>query len=365
MMRSPVQELSVVHLMGSLQPSGMERMLLSASPYFKQAGLKSTVICQGNDHPFGEQLRAAGYNIVEVPTIRRVKGALAYARLVRELRPDVLHIHTESAFAIAVLFARTVQPQLPIVRTIHNVFSPTGSARISREVQNRLADRQVSTFVAPSPDVARNERTFRRRAEVIYNWVDDAYTPQGRTPTTGKTAVLVGNCSHIKNHEVALHALLLNGYSVYHFGREEGIHAGERSMLDQLERSGRLLHRGVGNPLPALQEAAVFLMPSTREGMGVALAEAISCGIPAAVADVPGLSWARGIANVTHLPLTEQAWEEYLADTRNHEPAVGGLPAPNFSAERGVRQYVEAYQRVIRTSRPRDRALPKSAAGRP
>ena len=83
----------VIHFLASLRPSGMERMLVSAAPYFAIAGIDSVIVGQGEDHPYADELNAAGYRVRTVPGINWIRGYRAWARLLREEEPDVVHIH--------------------------------------------------------------------------------------------------------------------------------------------------------------------------------------------------------------------------------------------------------------------------------
>ena len=100
-----------------------------------------------------------------------------------------------------------------------------------------------------------------------------------------------------------------------------------------------MIGRGVHDPTVALAEATLFLMPSRNEGMPVALAEALVAGVPCIVADSPGLRWASADAIV--LPLHPEKWLQALRS------AGTGVAIPqiriDFSAERGVREYLAVY----------------------
>ena len=67
--------MKVVHLLASLRPSGMERMLVSAAPGTSpQAGVESVVVGQGLDHPFAGELRDAGYSVRTIPRVKSAEG---------------------------------------------------------------------------------------------------------------------------------------------------------------------------------------------------------------------------------------------------------------------------------------------------
>lgn len=348
--------MKVVHLMGSLKPSGMERMFLSAAKSFADSDCDAVIVGQGPMHPFSGQLMHAGYRVLTVRPIKTLLGTIAWMRLLRSERPDVVHVHTEGAFAVSVLATKLVLPKVPLVRTIHNVFMPRGRALLSRLLQGRVADFAVSSFIAVSPDVRENEGKFNRKPHLVFNWVDDKFfyerKQRGSCHQEARAAVIVGNASPIKNHILALKAVMNSGYSLYYHGDESGASFEERAILDRLQGEGRLLYRGVGDPATSLSKASVFLLPSKHEGMPIALSEALVVGVPAVVNDVPGVQWAKVFPKVLVVGDSEEEWTKALcnfpsAEARDSEDIA--LPL-DLSAPRGVSELVSIYRSVLRGS---------------
>lgn len=345
--------MKVLHLMGPLRPSGMERMFLSAATHFKRAGVDAVIVGQGGDHPFAPQLVAAGYRVETIPSIKSPTGAKAWAAALRAEQPDVTHIHPEGAFAVSALVAKATLPRTPIVRTVHNVFTPTGKAELSRRLQGFAADRVVREFIAVSPDVQENERAFKRDARLIFNWVDDAYfkAREQRTAPIGRpAAVIVGNSSPIKNHGLALHAVLMSGMDLYFHGDESGASREEVGILNELQAAGRLRHRGTSDPTPSLLRGSVFLMPSRHEGMSIALSEALVIGLPAILMEAPGSGWAANFPDVTVLPENQGAWNDAVKAAEEsahviHAPSISEMPV-DLSPKRGVTEYIDLYHMI-------------------
>jgi glycosyltransferase involved in cell wall biosynthesis len=264
----------------------------------------------------------------------------------------VVHIHTEGAFVVSALVARASLPGTPIVRTVHSIFRPTGKAKLSRRLQGLAADRVVADFIAVSPEVRENERSYNRNARMIFNWVDDKYFQARKARTlqvSTPSAVIVGNSSPIKNQVLALRAVRNSGMDLYFHGDEAGATQEEVSILDALEHEGRLRHRGTSDPRASLLQGSVFLLPSRHEGLGIALAEALVAGLPAIVNDVPGLRWARDFPNVTALPIDQDAWNVAVKSVEQSPgiEATKADPLPiDLSPARGVSEYLDLYTSV-------------------
>jgi glycosyltransferase involved in cell wall biosynthesis len=355
-MKCQAPSITVLHILGALQPSGMERMLASAANYFPDENITNVILGQGDDHPFADELRASGYDVRILNSVGASwEDARALRKLARELAVDVIHIHTEGNYlrtAIACQIALGSRGRL--VRTVHSVFDAKGIWRVKRMIQALVADRMMSSLIAPSQDVAANEDKLGRKATVVYNWVDDRFFVMRearenriRAVDAPPLALIVGNCSEIKHHELALRSLVPSTHLLIHLGDERGASPEELALLRELDDDGRLLNRGVHPPDAALRLADYFMMSSRHEGMGVALAEALVAGLPALVSDVPGLRWASGMTRVTLLPEDVDAWTRSLDSCQVWAQNAAPL-AIDFSAARGAHEYADVYRAAIR-----------------
>lgn len=345
----------VLHILGPLRPSGMERMLVSAADDFRDEGVSAYVYGLTRGSTFIDELRQAGYEVtLGAPVGRSLRAARTLRRLVAERQIDVIHIHTEGNWLQTVLASRwaVAGRRSVIVRTVHNNFLASGRWLASRRLQALFGDRFVRAIVAPSPDVAESERSVRRECRVIFNWVDDRMFElysrrQLRQPgARAEHAVIVGNCSDIKRHELALEAIWAAGLRLSHVGDETDASARERDLLDRFEDAGRLVRRGVQPPDDVLVDGDIFCMPSRFEGFGVAFAEALVAGLPCLVSDSPGLHWARDVDGVRLLPDDVSVWEAALTDTpANSAPTIpDGI---DLSASRGAHEYATLYREVL------------------
>ncbi|WP_338042542.1 glycosyltransferase [Cryobacterium roopkundense] len=347
----------------------MERMFISTGKHFSNENIINSILGQGETHPFADDLRQAGYAVHVLPNIdlsRRSRKSLRDLVKAREI--DVVHVHTEKNYLQTVLACRlALGPRGKVIRTVHNVFMATGFWRVKRFAQALLADRLVFALIAPSPDVAANERTLGRSAQVIYNWVDDRYSElaslrSGRKANEQPLALIVGNCSDIKNHSRALRAISATNHHLIHFGNEAGASQEEIDLLNALDLQHRLVGRGTHAPDDALKVADYYAMPSRNEGMPVALAEALVSGVPAFVSDAPGLRWAKGLTGVTCLAEDDGAWMHAL-QSGNVGATVAGAGSVDFSAARGARQYADIYRAAstVKIASLRRTAAPKLA----
>jgi hypothetical protein len=276
--------------------------------------------------------------------------------LVAAEKPRVVHVHTEANYLLTMATLRRPVRRAGgiLVRTVHSMFLARGRWRMSRRVQAAIADRWAAAVVGPSPDVVANESRNRRTLQLVYPWVDDRIfeiagvrASAMRRPTDASRILLVGNCSEIKDHELALRAILPTRHVVAHLGDESTASEQERGLLARLADDGRLVARGAMPPDSNLVAADVFALPSALEGASVALAEAIVASIPALVAEAPGLSWARGLPGVQMVARDDRSWREAVATCAELATHPSSPVHLDFSARRGAEEYLAIYRRGL------------------
>jgi glycosyltransferase involved in cell wall biosynthesis len=193
---------------------------------------------------------------------------------------------------------------------------------------------------------------FHNPTQLIYCWYDDVGFVPADTPQRNAARVAlglqpadvvittVGNCAPAKNHEAVLLALTRLADTIplryLHAGLEPA-DGQERRLAHELGIQERVTFLGHVADVPQLLQASdCFVMPSRYEGMGIAALEAIALGVPAVLADVPGLSDLR-----RYFP--EAAWVEPEPDAIAEaigqllaEPEEDRRRTARFAAERAA-----------------------------
>lgn len=296
--------MKVLHIMNELKPSGGEVMLYAAGPILKDYGITGEILSTGNQPgPYAEALANAGYKIHHIQFVKSPFFFLALYRLLKANRYDVVHLHTEQANfwfgLLALLCAKRA------VRTIHSNFAFTGFLGWRRKWHRQLLHKLGLTHIAISQSVHDTEyQYFGLNTPIIPNWYNSLRfvpsIPAQRASARQKLNILepsfvlvsVGNCSEIKNHPVLIQALakVQQGHFIYlHVGIEKD--NSEQVLAKQLGISEKIIFLGMQTDiLPYLQAADLFVMTSTHEGCPISAIEAIACGLPALLTDVPGLA---------------------------------------------------------------------------
>lgn len=304
-------KISVLHILHELHPSGAEMMIRNAYPYWNKT-CESTVMATGrNIGPFADTLKETGYEIAYVPTRGAGKKAkivhlLDFWKYMKKHHYDVVHIHRESlSFEYALIAKMTGSRH--IVRTVHSTFAHAGLQRRLKSATRWLMKHMLGgQFIAISDGVAANEeKVFGNRCdETIYNWCNNdkfsfvsAEEKNEKKKENGLldklVLVTVGNCGHVKNHEVLLRALAQcsrkEEIGYLHVGYAKDETEKEEALAAELGIAEQVKFLGSTDPMPYLRQADVFLMTSIYEGLSIATLEAVFTGMRVLLAEVPGL----------------------------------------------------------------------------
>jgi glycosyltransferase involved in cell wall biosynthesis len=374
----------VLHVLNTLRYSGAEVMLHCAAPLWAEHGVSCEIVAIGEEPgPFAPELAEAGYPIHWIADPRNPRLLPQFAALVRAGQFDVVHLHVERANFWLAMTAK-VAGRCGILRSLHAQFSFDGALRVERVVQRALLQRMGGRFVAVAPSVAANEwERFGNRADVILNWVDTMrFAPVGEAERTvarqrlglGRDCLVitsVGNCAAVKNHLSLIEALSLlrdrRENIVYLHAGDETLEVGtsERDLVMKLGMSDMVHFLGpVARVEEVLNATDLFVMPSLREGLGIAAIEALAAGVPTLLADSPGLRDIAAAVGLGPLPEpTPQALAEEIDRLLSEPPellrsralAVSNAVRAQFAPKHGVVAYSNAYTAIA----------PRRSAARP
>lgn len=252
------------------------------------------VACLAPRGPVAEQIADCGVPVlalgarhaIELPAVVRRLG-----RLINNSQIDTVFsflIHANTAAAIAAQFRGGV-------RFIQSIQTTQTTPRWHWWLQ-RIAQHRAQRVVVPSPSAARVAREWAdvapEKIVIIPNAIDpDAFRIDRPPPAEQFRVGFIGRLDPVKRIPDLLTAMsrLGRAYRLEIFG--EGRERGRlTSLIAQHGLRQRVkLHGAVPSPQQALQQIDLLALPSSAEGFGLVLIEAMAAGVPVVATDVPGI----------------------------------------------------------------------------
>jgi glycosyltransferase involved in cell wall biosynthesis len=289
----------------------------------------------------------------------RLSWIARLARAIRQESPDIVHLHGPTAGSIGALVAR-LSTNVPIVYTEHSIHGrrPPG-VRLLRTLASRVPTHSVAVSPAAMTSLVRDLRLSRRRVTLIPNGVAaGSRLPRCRA---GLHLIYVANFWPHKGHEFLVRVvsaiaarrtvcLTLVGKGPEQQRIEDLI--SDLSLTNSIEILG---YRE--DPWSTLKCADIYVHPSQREGLSLALAEAMARQLPVVAAGEIGATdmGADGTSGMRRAFGDTQGWvdaiEKLMEDRalRVRQGKVGQATAQaEFSLEKFLAGYSQMYERLVR-----------------
>lgn len=300
----------IAQIIDTLGIGGAEKLQLTFAREARAHGLTPTVISLGVSpgSPIPAQLQALGVNVVTYPA-RRLLNARRLWRITRFLRRErvsVLHTHLTHANIVGALTGRLAG--VPVVATLHSIgtdprhyhpakdrletwalrFNDKRVIAVGRAAAEayrpRLGGKPIHLIpnaVAPVPPLPPAERAALR-AEIAGDPARPLLISVGRLTPPKAFDVLLSAFALVRSQKPEARLIIVGGGSLY------GDLASQIRTLG-LEGSATLL--GERDDIPRLLAASdMFVSSSVREGLPLAILEAMTAGLPVVatrVGDVP------------------------------------------------------------------------------
>jgi len=305
--------MKILHILYGLKFSGAEIMYVDAASHFQAQGCKLAVMATSEDlGEYASHFTKNGYDIIHNPypvgpnVFKRFRYYWNFVRLLKSKSFDVVHIHV-NAFMWAFAFWTWIAGKQSVY-TFHNVF-PSRKLTYLYHVLQRWSAKNIfrCKFHTISDSVYNHElKYYLNKTKKVYNWYGyDRFYPADleekkqirnelNIANDALVLISIGGCSNIKRHTEIIKALpkicSRYPYTIYlHLGKGE-TEDEEKKLVKQLGLSSnvRFLNNQT-NVRRFLVASDIYIMTSKHEGISITTIEAMACGIPAILYDVPGL----------------------------------------------------------------------------
>src|SRR5262245_26577510 len=346
---------------------GQNQVLLTVNG-LRAIGQRASLIA----HPDGELRRRAAEGLDLIPIAPRTEMDLSAAwrlsRVVKRLRPDVVHAHDAHGTAMASLGlslgSPTPAPALIVSRRV--------DFHLKRNSFSRWKHRQVDLFIAASEAI----RTMLvadgvpiERVTTVHEGIDlehvlaappvnvhEAFWLPHRAPVVGNVAALVAHKGH--RHLIEAAHLVVREMPDTRF-----LILGEGELREQLERQIRDYHLEKHVLLPGFRTDVIgcikgfdlFVMSSVTEGLGTSLLDAMACSrasVATRAGGIPELVQAGRTGALVeprdHAAMAREIVRLLKDDglRRQMGEAARARVAEKFTVERMVAETAAVYERV-------------------
>jgi L-malate glycosyltransferase len=323
-------------------------------------------------HPDGELRQRAKEGLDLIPLAPRTEMDLSAAwrlsRLLKQLKPDIVHAHDPHGVAMAGLgLSMSTQLSKPPLIASRRVDFHIRGGRMSR-----WKYRQVDCFICASDAIRRMlvaDGVPEARAVTVHEGIDlgrvdrappanlheDLFLPHG--------APLVGNVAALVPHKGQRHLIEAAALVVRQVPDARFVIAGEGELRPALERAIRdhrlekhVLLAGFRPDVLSMHKAFdIFVMSSVTEGLGTSLLDAMAAGKPVVATSTGGIPEVvlDGVTGLLVAPRDHQAMAAAIVrllknpSLRQRMGEAGAARArEKFSADRMLEQTVRVYQRV-------------------
>lgn len=285
----------VLHISAGLGFGGVETHLrLIATSQNKRFEHRFCAIMRGGVEAEAIALAGAKTYVLNVdPWSRPLPGVAALFRLMRETQPDIVHCHGVEGNLFGLPAAWLARIPIRIGEEI-GIPDHSAKTRLVLGVIYRTAKRVIGVSGAVREWLIASGEVPASKAIRLYNPVAMSRLVASPRPAGSPLRIaFLGRLHPIKNVPALVHAMALVPSDI-----KAELHiigdGPQRGEIEQLVRDLGLqdrviIHGFSSSPSEQLATCHLYVQPSLAEGFGIAVVEAMSCGLPAIVSDHGGM----------------------------------------------------------------------------
>ncbi len=280
--------------------------------------------------------------------LKELKTVLAFRRLYRKYRPDIIHLHSSKAG----ILGRLAFPKSKIVYTVHGFDSIRVAYRKYLPIEKSLQNR-CRAIIGVSKYDERNLRSegISNHVGIIYNGiVEPLHLNNALFQNLGKYSrkvLCIARLAPPKNIDLFLSvAKLLPQYAFIWIGNQ---HEVSFACPANVFFMGNLPNAGSYN-----EYADLFFLPSNYEGLPIVIIEALACGKPVVASAVGGISELLDGTNGYALENDAQKMAEKIScifsDTERYalmSECARKTYLEKFTVDRMVSGYLAVYNQIV------------------
>jgi glycosyltransferase involved in cell wall biosynthesis len=301
-----VKRIKILHLVEDLKIGGLERVIESIVTGLDKDRYDAEVWCLAYGGEIAEELIDMGVSvkILGMKSYYNPLSLVALSRLMRKEKIEILHTHGYFASTFGRLAA--ILAGVPVIIThVHSTYY--GYSKRNLLIERFLSfftDKIVCVSVAVQKFVLEVEGINEKKTLVIYNGVKELGVREAKLDVSRKSfdisdsnivVITVASLTPHKGHGVlidAMHILSQEYQSLRFLIVGDGpLRNDLAEYVKKLDLTQNIVFTGLKRDIYSLLRLSdIFVLPSLeREGLGIAIIEAMACGLPLAGTRLGGI----------------------------------------------------------------------------
>ena len=306
MNRNNKRKIKVIHLVEELAIGGLEKILTSIVLSLDKKKYNVSVWCLREGGFFANKLIKEGIDvkILNILTSRNPLSIYKLYKLLKSHKFDIIHTHAYSAGTIGRISAFLAGVPV-IISHNHSVYDYYNRYYHFVEwLLSLITDRIICISDIVNKFANETQRINAGKLVTIYNGIDSVYSVAGKETSRLRKELgiphnhtVISTISHMEEHKGLAYllesaSLLLESRSDIHF-----LLVGEGTLKEELKKLSidlkiekNVIFAGERSDIPEILSLTdIFVLPSLREGLGLAILEAMACGKPVIATNVGGI----------------------------------------------------------------------------
>ena len=285
--------LNVVHIVEDLKIGGLEKVIATIATGLDKENFNVMVWCLSKGGQIYDELKTAGIAVetLNMKSWRNPLFLLSLALKFRRSKVDIVHAHGYTATTIGRLAAFLAGVKVILAHIHSTYYDFTGKQFFIEKLFSFFTDKIICCSEAVAEFAERDEGINRNKIKVVYNGIDvDRFAMVSTVKSEQKNRFTVGCVASLVEHKG--HKYLLGAAKQVLKVLPDRVRfmlVGDGPLRKELESYCREL--GISDSvgfIGSVNNVEAFigtfdisvLVSSRREGLGIALIEAMACGIP-------------------------------------------------------------------------------------
>jgi len=300
--------INILYIYITLPVGGAEEVLKLTLQHLDRGRFYPIVCCMGSQGALGKEIEQMGVEMIVLNRRHKREGRpaaiVAMAKVMKERKVQIVHTHMyhgNTYGRIAALIAGVPV----IISTVHTINSHRG---FKRHLLNRLLSRYTDRIIAVSKAVRRDlieqDHIPKDKIALLYNGIDYKRFQSSISKEEAKKRLgfmesefIIGTVGRLEPPKGQRYLLEAASDLLKEFPQIRLLLIGDgklrRTLEDhgnQLGLQGKQTYLGIRRDIPQILRAMdIFVLPSIREGLPIALLEAMASGCPCIASAVGGV----------------------------------------------------------------------------